>query len=302
MQYLLILACTGEADQDSGVSTPADPTGMGKSLWTEQQQDLDLGDRGDLDSLVSTTIYVPDSPDGTLMIFSHGFGANAEMYAETGAFLASHGMLTVMATYDVGFSNDRDHAGLAQDVSSLISAMDQLSLAYNQEKIVAAGHSRGGKQSILAAINDPRIHLVVGLDPVDALPPFGDVDPVQYPSVTPELMGELRVPIAVVGTGRGGDGSMPCAPTEENYQAYYDAANSQKLALLQPDAGHADYTDACANDPAACALCTAGDDPARTRAVGWGLMVASVAQVFGEQQYASWLKNPGSDLQVQGGL
>ena len=54
--------------------------------------------------------------------------------------------------------------------------------------------SRPKKQ--FAAIFDTRIKAVVGWDPVDALPPFGNDGSM---SVTPEMMGALRVPFAVIG-------------------------------------------------------------------------------------------------------
>ena len=80
---------------------------------------------------------------------------------------------------------------------------------FRPTKLALAGHSLGGKITVLAATLDPRVTAVVAWDPVDS----------NTPSVAPELMVGLTATIAVVGeTTNGTGGFMPCAPTADNFQ------------------------------------------------------------------------------------
>ena len=132
-------------------------------------------------------------------------------------------------------------------------------------KIGVAGHSLGGKVSINAAILDSRIKAVVGWDPVDALPPFGNDGSL---SVAPELMGGLTVPIALLGEttdSSGGLGGMSCAPAADNFHQYYEHATHAAIEIEVMGASHMSFLD----DPACgftCSSCPAGtDDPATSR-------------------------------------
>jgi hypothetical protein len=98
------------------------------------------------------------------------------------------------------------------------------------------------------------------LDPVDEGNPLWD-DPVRYPSVAPELIQELSIPLLFIGAELGSVlvTFSPCAPKDENYQRFYEAANPPAIEITQLDVGHGQYVDegaARADDP--CAL---GDVP-----------------------------------------
>ena len=93
-------------------------------------------------------------------------------------------------------------------------------------RVLAAGHSRGGKVASLAATQDARILGVVGLDPVDAPPPL-QMPSDDYPLASARLRALSReVPMVVIGAEFGGRSSfgMPCAPTQYNYVTFFDAA------------------------------------------------------------------------------
>ena len=102
------------------------------------------------------------------------------------------------------------------------------------DAIGAAGHSFGGKLALLEAATDSRIRAIATLDPVDGSGPVLN-NPVLYPSVTPELMPEIHAPLLFVGAELGGlsDRLIPCAPTADNYQRFYEAANSPAVEITQ---------------------------------------------------------------------
>lgn len=208
-----------------------------------------------------------------LVVFSHGFQLAGTDYLILGRRLASHGFVVLLPTWDNALAL-RSHAELAQDATALLDwalgegspVADRLDPA----RVGLAGHSRGGKQSFLAALADDRIGAVFGVDPVDSAPPFGG-DPAGYPSVAPERMPDLHVPVGVIGAGRGAEGVVPCAPEADNWDDYYDAANPPAHAWLIGGAGHMDFLDACG---LTCLACPGGDDPAFARGYTGGALVA----------------------------
>jgi hypothetical protein len=135
--------------------------------------------------------------------------------------------------------------------------------------IGVGGHSRGGKATILATTRDARIKATFGIDPVDAVGPGQSPSP-ENPSVTPELMGLVKVPLGLIGSEYGGTGTFPgapiCAPTADNYSAYATAATAASAlhTWLIPKSGHNDFADPL---PGLASLaCVPGDDPTVTRA------------------------------------
>ena len=63
------------------------------------------------------------------------------------------------------------------------------------------------------------------------------------------------VPLAVVGSGRGGD----CAPTDANYITFFDACSAPALSMLLTDAGHFQFLDE--QSALDRAVCTVGNTP-----------------------------------------
>ena len=258
---------------DTGtVTIPNPPTAPGP--YTSDQTDTSYtvtyaaGER-----TMDVRIYLPsDLAAGPfpLVVLSHGFQLNGEGYNVLGDRLASHGFVVVSPSYGDSLFNALSHTALAQIVVATIdwaaaenARSDSALFGHlDLDKIGVTGHSRGGKQSIYAAILDPRIKAVFGIDPVDSGPPVGGNDPVAYPSLTPERMGELTVPFAAIGAGRGGETTFfglgpACAPAADNYQAYFDAAGAPAFEYLVGDAGHLDFVDDCGF---LCTTCGQGSD------------------------------------------
>ncbi|HMV68236.1 MAG TPA: hypothetical protein PKA64_15420 [Myxococcota bacterium] len=258
---------------------------------------MDLGDRGSFPGVVPALLYVPEgiAEPPHVVLFNHGFAIAPTDYYATLVHLASWGLVVMAPTWDPGIPSARTHVELADDVIAALDWLQRNPLPVEFEVAVdrfgVGGHSRGGKQALLAATRDPRIAVTFNLDPVDAPPPFGSFDPADYPSVTPELMGDLSAHAGHVGAGRGGEGSPPCAPVDDNYAAYFAAMKPGAVQVVLDTAGHADFVDPCAEGEGgfACAACPAGDDPLRTRAVGQGMMAAFYRTwLDGDERFPTW--------------
>ncbi|GIL98993.1 hypothetical protein Vretimale_4292 [Volvox reticuliferus] len=166
-----------------------------------------------------------------------------------------------------------------------------------------AGHSRGGKLSVLAAAafsaastipagspiwlpaepvavatgtdfqqqqeQEQQLSFVSGiilLDPADGS--FEPQDPNQYPSALAALQNHpslADVPVLIVGARRGGD----CVPRAKNYEAFFKACRGQCTRVTLQDAGHLQFLDQ--SDSLQQSIC----------AVGRGLSNSRVAAVSG---------------------
>lgn len=185
-----------------------------------------------------------------LIVFSHGFLLKGELYRSYAQHLASHGFVVALPTYETGFA--LSHVDLKDDLIYLldhylrITAQPDHALhgAIDPHRIGASGHSLGGKVSLFAASQDPRIRASATLDPVDGGGPGTD-DPVRFPSVTPELMQDVQVPLLFIGNdlGRQSSSGVACAPEAENFERFFEAANPPAVEVTQLDVGHEQYLD-----------------------------------------------------------
>ena len=224
-------------------------------------------------SMVRGTVFAP-SMNGTapapgpfpLVIVSSGFQLARAQYAIYCRHLASWGYVCI--THD--YAATGNHQAKAREIGKIIdwalSPASGLAARIQPTAIAAAGHSLGGKVTINAAILDARIKAVVGWDPVDALPPFGNDGSL---SVTPELMGNLRAPLAVLGEltdSTGGFGGMSCAPSADNFQKFFEAACQAptRLEVTVAMADHMDWIGDRASCGLACLACASGQTPEAT--------------------------------------
>jgi pimeloyl-ACP methyl ester carboxylesterase len=243
-----------DAPGSDGTTPPVDapPTSAGDpgapGSWmvhTQATVTISLGSAGN----VAGSVYSPSMDGATpaagpfpLVIVSSGFQLARAQYRIFCEHLATHGHVCVTHEY----ASSGNHQAKAREIGAIIdwalAAASGLSTRVSPQAIGVAGHSLGGKVSINAAILDPRIKAVVGWDPVDALPPFGNDGSM---SVTPEMMGNLRVPLALLGEltdASGGVGGMSCAPSADNYQRFFAAA-CEAPAVLEVTIAMADHMD-----------------------------------------------------------
>jgi len=270
----------GDAAGDGAISTD-DPALDGAATVTTATAAIPGATAG---RTVQATVFTPSSPGPRpLVVISPGFQMARAQYTSYARHLATWGFAVVLTDY-AGGSLFPNHTTLANDVPKVIDwALAQPALAVAPTQIALAGHSLGGKISVYAASLDPRVKAVVAWDPVDA----------NSPSVAPELMANLTAAIAVVGeTTNGSGGGMPCAPTADNFQAFYAAAASPALAVTVVGADHMDWVD----DPSCglCGFCSPGAAPEeRARVVTRRLDVAWLRRyLLADLSMDTWLDAP----------
>ncbi|MBK7071244.1 MAG: hypothetical protein IPH44_02975 [Myxococcales bacterium] len=227
---------------------------------------------------IPLTIYAPDGPGRfPVVVFHHGFQLAPTQYGSYGTHLASWGYVVVMPQMPGGLIGGPTHRDLAGYVVGILDWLDAQATAtsgplagrVDAVHVALAGHSMGGKISMLAAASDPRPRAVVGIDPVDAVGSPLPVSATDYPSVTPELMGAITAPIAMLGelTNATCSGALcqACAPAADNFHQYYEHATHAAIEIEVMGASHMSFLD----DPACgftCSSCPAGtDDPATSR-------------------------------------
>jgi predicted dienelactone hydrolase len=248
-------------------------------------------------------LYLPGPAEGSpgpfpVVIYSHGFQLTGSQYASVGRRLASHGLVTVLPTYGDGVFSPRAHSDLAEDVRGLVDwvaseaarAGSDLHGVADPTRLGAGGHSRGGKQSILAATRDERILASFNVDPVDSVPPGTSPDE-DNPSVAPELLGEFRIPGGFVGAGRSASGSFgACAPEEESFRQFFEGVSSPAFEYFLEDAGHLDFVDRCG---LLCLTCAAGAEPAWAHGFATTTMTAFYRVFLAEdERYRPWVDGP----------
>jgi dienelactone hydrolase len=268
---------------------------------------------------IPLTLYLPEA-DTTrpVVVFHHGFQLTPTQYASYGEHLASWGFVVVMpempgGVFGLGAPSHlelKEYLGAVLDWIAADAATgtdgDLLGRA-DPERIGLAGHSMGGKISLLLATEDDRPLAVFGIDPVDAAGSPLPVSEEDYPSVTPELMDQIGVPLALLGETTNGtcEGFMcqACAPEEDNFHQYYLHAVSPSVEIEVLGASHMSFLD----DPdcgMVCSVCPSGTDaPAETRMLTRRFMTAFFLVFLSEESgYIHWLAGAGMTAEVDAGL
>lgn len=291
----------GPADAGAPATDPGVGTG---SATTMVEQSVDIG------ATVPLTIYLPSDPSpAPVIVFHHGFQLGPSDYASYGEHLASWGYVVVMPEMPGGLIGGPNHRELR---AYMVALLDWIELGEGPlegrvlvSQIGLAGHSLGGKISLLTAAGDARARAVFGVDPVDAGggPLGGSAE--DFPSVTPELMGDIAAPIVLLGettNASGGAFGMACAPEADNFQQYYLHATSPALEIEVLGANHMSFLD---NPDCGftCSACTAGsDEPAMTRALTRRYMTAFFNVVLrGETAYSTYLTGDAMATDVTDG-
>lgn len=293
---------------DSGGELPADPVGPGEHTWTVTTFDLPV-DTGTL----PLTLYIPDSdgPHATA-VFTHGFQLGPADYASYGEHLASHGFVVIMPQMPGSLFSPTTHVQLRDYIVQIMDWIDLAGLDASSPlqgkadpaAIGLTGHSMGGKISIFAATSDPRPLGVFGIDPVDAAGGPGQGPTPENPSVTPELMDSISIPLVLLGeTTNASDGFMACAPAADNFRQYFINASSPALEIEVLGANHMSFLDDT-NCGIACSACPAGtDDPAQTASKTRGYLMAFFALTLrGDEAYRPYLVGAPMDTDVAAGL
>jgi len=220
------------------------------------------------------------NPPFPLAIITSGFLVPAENYTSYARRLASWGYVVLQYDKTETVGDSLDDVLSVQMIRELIDWAEtdpSLRQCADTERVYLCGHSRGGKLSTLAAIDDNRVAALCLIDPVDntVYAPLGP----RCPSAVAGLgnlererySGRMQrpLPMAVIGSGLGAD----CAPPEANYRHFYDASSSPAWEVVLKDTGHFQFVD----NPALLfrSFCTEGPEPDdAVRCVTQAVMVA----------------------------
>lgn len=193
-----------------------------------------------------------------LVVISPGFTLDRKLFSNYATRLASYGIAAVLQKS----SSEFNHATYRDETRDLISWLysptnstgDRVKDRFDKNKLGLAGHSLGGKISLLVAAQDSRVKALLGIDPVDA----------NNPAAIPELSKiklPTGVPLVLLGeTISKSGGLMPCTPAAGNFEAIYAKANAPAVSITFKDAAHNDFVDnfmSCGS----CGFCPGGTAP-----------------------------------------
>lgn len=278
---------------DAPVVSAADPSAPGPFAVGAPMEDTVRAEGRD----TPVAAYVPTSAAPLpLVVFLPGFQLTASQYARTLERIASHGFVVIGADPTTSFFSI-SHVNMAADTVAVIdwalSGTSGLSSSIDASRIAVMGHSLGGKVSTMVASMDPRITALFTLDPVN-----GGAGPLGYtaaaPDIVPDLVRALTIPVGFLGeTNNAAGGFMPCAPADQNYTTFYDAATGAVWSAEWTLAGadHMDFIDDLAACGFACSACSDGPgDDAVQLAIARTLSVAFLRRhLAGETAMDAWL-------------
>lgn len=246
----------GSAPDDAG-TTPddagtADSVGRydraGPATVTMVARTVDLGGF----SPVDLDVYLPSTPGARPVVsLSPGLLQPREAYRPYGERLASHGVIVVVRD-DPGVLTDTQTVadGIVTIATSWLDAenADSASPLYgrvDRGRLGLAGHSRGGKASLVAA--EQGLHDVAsawfGLDPVDASEFAGGA------------MARDALPELGMATGFfGAEVTSSCSPAADNYHVLFLLAPTPSVELVGLGAGHTQLQDE--DHCVGCAACS----------------------------------------------
>jgi dienelactone hydrolase len=114
-------------------------------------------------------LYAPPSSFAgprPLVVVAHGFGRSRAQMAAWGAHFSGVGYATAVPDLPAWSDHPRNGRAVGALVASLL-AHPPPGLALDRTRVALVGFSAGGLATLLAAADDPRVRLWIGLDPVD---------------------------------------------------------------------------------------------------------------------------------------
>ncbi len=173
-------------------------------------------------------IDVPPVPPPAI-VFLPGRMAPDDQYESYARALASRGFIVAVRGWYSPFTSDIE---LARDASVIGDWLVRKGKV-DASRIGIAGHSMGGKDAVLAAVQYGLFASVVAIDPDDngAL------------SVVHGVIARLRAPLLLIGAEVGWQASRICAPRASNYQRFFERAPAGTVELTLRGADHVQMLD-----------------------------------------------------------
>jgi len=232
---VLLGACThlgpvrdrGVLDADARLLPVGDVAGPGP-----RQVRAETVDVGGWDDGFAVSVYRPvdSARPAPAVVFLPARAAPEWQYDSYARALASRGFVVALRTW-YGFL--RTDPELAGDARRIARWLVERGLA-RADAIGVAGHSMGGKASIMAALADPRFRAVVAIDP----------DENGYTHVARGPIATLRTPLLVVGAEVAYKAFRLCATKDGNYRSFFTHAPPGTIELTLLGADHVQVMDA----------------------------------------------------------
>jgi acetyl esterase/lipase len=298
--------------EEDVVVIPDDPGETGPRTWSESVEEGVPVEEGMFPETADLSLFIPDG-DGPfpVVVFTHGFMLGPGDYMSYGRHLASWGYVVVMPQMPSGIIPP-NHRALKEYLIKILDWIDEnaanpdgpLLGRADASRLGLSGHSMGGKISLLVCTEDIRPTASFTVDPVDAAGTPVVINPADYPSVTPELMDQIIVPLGLSGeTVNATAEGQACAPEEDNFHQYYLYAVTPAVEIEVLGANHVSFLD----NPdcgLVCNACSPGtDDPAVTRRLTQKHMTAFYnLYLYGQTGYRAYLAGGPMDDDAAAGL
>jgi pimeloyl-ACP methyl ester carboxylesterase len=218
-----------DAGERPDAGPPKGPAALGPFAVSTSSTSIVRGGR-----TTPVQVHVPAVPPGSapLVVMMPGFQATHASYTGTALHLASHGFVVLQADPEAPFSvTGVDHLAMTLDVVAVIdwALGPEGPDAIDPDLIGATGHSLGGKIATMTAAREPRIDALFGIDPVDGGGPTGVSD--TRPDIVPSQVEGLAIPVGFIGeTADSAPGTFSCAPGDQNYARFFEAATAAPWA------------------------------------------------------------------------
>ncbi|KAK7271220.1 hypothetical protein RJT34_26936 [Clitoria ternatea] len=205
-------------------------------------------------------IFTPTMPGSyPVILFCHGFCISNTFYSKLLGHIVSHGFIIVApqlfckGMLPMSGPCEIKLAGKVVDwiAEGLQPLLIDEKVEAKLEKLVLAGHSKGGKTAFAMALGYAKTKLkfsaLVGIDPV------GGISKCKICRTLPHILTgnpqsfNLGIPVAVIGTGLGAEKvnccSPPCAPDGVNHFEFFNECRPPCAHFVAKDYGHMDMLD-----------------------------------------------------------
>jgi pimeloyl-ACP methyl ester carboxylesterase len=263
-----------------------DPAAVGPYGVANVSVDVRRGNR-----TTPVVAHVPIGASGRrpLVLFLPGFQLKTDAYKGLADRLASQGIVVVRADPPASVLTV-SHVEMAADGVAVLdwalAADGPLAAGVDPAQVGVSGHSLGGKVATMIAAQDARVKALFVIDPVNAGSPITGYS-AGLPDIVPDLVAPLAIPFGLVGETTDKEGanflSPACAPADQNFQTFYDAATVSPWVAewTIEGADHMDFLDD-SDCGFVCSACKAGSvDPVVARLTLWTLEVAFFRLHFG---------------------